>query len=327
MNKAIRAFILTVIMLTLAQYGTACAPQKQPIRIAISSWAGVEPLELASELGYFEKHGVEVKIVRFSVYSDSIEAMIDGKVDAGMHTLDDAIRYFSRGKDVRVVLLTDYSFGSDGLVARPGIESLADLRWTKIGVESETVGYLSLLKILELAGLSTNEVTIVSLPTWEIQQAMLDGKIDAGVTWEPYLTSTAKETGGRILITSREYPETIITTMTLDAAIVGQRPEDVQKIVAAYFDAVEYIKENPQDAYRRMGLAEGISTAEFEAQVAGIKYLDLAANADLFGKQGEGRIYDNTDTIVQFLFDQSVITSIPDINQLLLPFFIQELSK
>ncbi|MBI5963490.1 MAG: ABC transporter substrate-binding protein [Chloroflexi bacterium] len=327
MNKAIRAFILTIIMLTLAQSGTACAPQKEPIRIAISTWAGVEPLELAAQLGYFEKHGIDVKLMRFSVYSDSIEALIDGKVDGGMHTLDDAVRYFSRGKDVRVVLLTDYSFGSDGLVARPGIESLADLRWAKIGVESETVGYLSLLKILEIGELSTSEVTIVSIPTWEIQQAMLDGKIDAGVTWEPYLTSTAKETGGRILITSREYPETIITTLTFDAAIVEQRPEDVQKIVAAYFDAVEYIKENPKDAYRRMGQAEGISTAEFESQVAGIKYLDLAANADLFGQQGEGRIYDHANTIAQFLFDQSVTTSIPDIDQLLLPLFIHELSK
>lgn len=327
MNNSIRAFILTIIMLILAQSGMACVPQKQPISIAISSWAGVEPVELAAQLGYFEKHGVEVKLIRFSVYSDSIEALIDGKVDAGMHTLDDAIRYYAGGRDVRVVLLTDYSFGNDGLVARPGIDSLTDLRGARIGVETETVGHLSLLKILEAGKLAENDVTIVNIPTWEIEQSMLNGIVDAGVTWEPYLTRTARETGGKVLITSREYPETIITTMTFDAAIVKRRPQDVQNIVAAYFDAVEYIKEHPQDAYQRMGQAEGISAMEFEEQAAGIQYLHLADNLTLLDEQSEVHAYGQADTIAQFLFDQGIIQSIPDIHQLLTPLFIQALRK
>ena len=327
MNNSIRAFILTIIMLILAQSGMACVPKKQPISIAISSWAGVEPVELAAQLGYFEKHGVEVKLIRFSVYSDSIEALIDGKVDAGMHTLDDAIRYYAGGRDVRVVLLTDYSFGNDGLVARPGIDSLTDLRGTRIGVETETVGHLSLLKILEAGKLAENDVTIVNIPTWEIEQSMLNGIVDAGVTWEPYLTRTARETGGKVLITSREYPETIITTMTFDAAIVKRRPKDVQNIVAAYFDAVDYIKENPQDAYQRMGQAEGISAMEFEEQAAGIQYLHLTDNLTLLDEQSEVHAYGQADTIAQFLFDQDIIKSIPDIHQLLTPLFIQALRK
>jgi NitT/TauT family transport system substrate-binding protein len=328
MKKNIRTFILLMILLISGIQNTACAPQqKPPIRIAISAWAGVEPAELAAQLGYFEKHGVAVEIVRFSAYSDSIDALVDGKVDAGMHTLDDAIRYNSAGKDVRVVLLTDYSFGGDGLVARPGIESLADLRGKKVGAEIGTVGHLSLLKILEISGLTTNDISIVSIPAWEIQQAMFDGKIDAGVTWEPYLTSTADEMGGKVLITSREYPEIIVTTMTFDAAVAADRPEDVQKIVAAYFDAVEYIKQNPQDAYLRMGQAEGISAAVFESHVSGIQYLDLAANAELFGKEGNGRAHTQAGVIAQFLLDQGVITSLPDISQLLAPAFVRELSK
>jgi len=327
MKKSFRLFSAFLTALLLAFFVSACAPQQPPIRIAISAWAGVEPAELAAQLGYYEKRGVEVKMVRFSAYSDSIEALVDGKVDAGMHTLDDAIRYFSTGRDVRVVLLTDYSFGGDGLVARPGLESLADLRGAKIGVEVDTVGDLSLLKILEASGLKTDDVTIVSIPAWEIQQSMLDGKIDAGVTWEPYLTSTANMMGGKVLITSRDYPETIITTMAFDAATLAERPSDVQKVVAAYFDALEYIKQNPQDAYQRMGQAEDVSAAEFESHVAGIKYLDLAANLDLFGAEGEGRAYDQTSAIAQFLFEQGVIQSLPNASQLLEPLFIRKVSQ
>lgn len=325
MTKTFRT--LSLIFLLFSILGTGCAAPKPPLRIAISAWAGVEPAELAAQLGYYEKYGVEVEMVRFSAYSDSIESFQDGNVDAGMHTLDDGLRYFSEGRDVRVVLLTDYSFGGDGLVARQGIETLADLRGMKIGVEIGTVGHLSLLKILELGGLTREDVTIISIPAWEIQQAMVDGSIDAGVTWEPYLTSTAEMIGGKVLITSRDYPETIITSMIFDAKTVKERPEDVRKVVSAYFDAVEYIKTNSQDAYARMGQAEGVSTAEFESHVAGIQYLDLAANYDLFGSENNGRIHTQTEALAQFLFDQGVITNLPDISMFLEPRFVRELNQ
>jgi len=313
------------VFLLLSLWLGGCATQEAPLRIAISAWAGVEPAELAAQLGYYEKRGVEVEMVRFSAYSDSIEALRGGTVDAGMHTLDDAIRYFSGGRDVRIVLLTDYSYGGDGLAARAGIETLADLNGCKIGVEIGTVGHLSLLKILEKADLSVEDVEIISIPAWEIQQEMLAGTIDAGVTWEPYLASSAELTGGKVLITSRDYPETIITTMTFDAETIRQRPGDVEKVVAAYFDAVNYIKENPQDAYQRMGAAEGISAEEFEAHVQGIRYLDHTANAGLFGLDDHGRIYGKTQEIAQFLFDSGVIKTLPDTNQLLEPVFVRSL--
>jgi NitT/TauT family transport system substrate-binding protein len=115
--------------------------------------------------------------------------------------------------------------------------------------------------------------------------------------------------------------------MTFDSAIIKQRPQDVQKIVAAYFDAVDYINKNPQDAYQRMGQAEGISAMEFETHVTGIQYLHLADNLLLFGEQNQGHAYDQATTIAQFLFEQGVIKSMPDINQLLAPAFVRALSK
>ena len=325
MHRSHQPFMLFLVLILAVLLVNGCSPKNNPIRIAISVWAGVEPAELAAQLGYYEKHGVDVKIVRFSTYSDSLEALRDGNVDAGMHTLDDSLRNMSMGKDVRVVLLTDYSFGGDGLVARAGIETLLDLRGSRIGVEIGTVGHLSVLKILEKTGININDVTLVSIPAWEIQQAMLDGKIDAGVTWEPYLTSTAKMIGGNILITSRDYPETIITTMTFDADVVESRPEDVGKIVSAYFDAVEYIKQHPQEAFKIMGQAEGISAEDFSSHVDGLKYLDLQNNVELYGTESNGRIFTTAKEISQFLADNQVIKNLPDVNQMLDSHFILNL--
>lgn len=320
-----RLRLISLVVAGLGMLGGGCAAPHPPLRLAISAWAGVEPAELAAQLGYYARRGVDVQLVRFSAYSDSIEALRDGKVDAGLHTLDDALRLSAAERQVRTVLLTDYSYGGDGLVVRAGITAPADLRGKKIGVEVGTVGHYSLMLILQRAQLAITDVAIVSIPAWEIQQAMVDGRIDAGVTWEPYLTSTAQQIGGQVLITSRDYPETILTTLTFDAAVVQQRPADVQNVVAAYFDAVQYLRQNPADAYRRMAQAEGISAEEFAGHAAGLQVLDLAANQDLFGAAAPGRVYAKTQAIAQFLFEHQVIKSLPDVNAVLAPQFVRAL--
>jgi len=308
-----------LILVVLALVATSCSARREPIEIAISAWAGVEPAQLAADLGYYEAHGVDVEMVRFTAYTDSIEALQDGKTDGGMHTLDDALRYFTRGRDVRVVLLTDTSYGADGIVARAGIQEVQDLAGCRVGVETGTVSHFSLLKALDVGGLTEEDIHIVSIPAWEIKEAFLAGEIDAGVTWEPYLTSAAEEGHGNVIITSRQYPETIITTMVFDARTVERRPRDVERIVAAYFDAVDYTKSHPQDAYRRMADAQGISADAFRAHAAGIRYLDLEDNVDLLGTEpgAEGEIHDTARELAQFLMDNRMAGVVPDIDVLL----------
>lgn len=214
----------------------SCGRQAEPVKIGISAWAGVEPAELAARKGFYARRGVKVEMVRFSAYTDSLKAFRDGRVDADMHTLDDAIRLASSGKKLKVVLFTDYSYGGDGIVAKNPIGTVEELKGKKVGVEIGTVGHLSLLKALETAELSENDITIVSIPAWEIKEAFAKGAIDAGVTWEPYLSSSAGDGDGKVIITSRDYPKTVVTCMVAGSELAEKRSKDLQKIVAAYFD-------------------------------------------------------------------------------------------
>lgn len=303
-----RRFALFLACLALCAGLWTCSRPK-PLRIAISAWAGVEVAELAAALGLYAKHGVEVRMVRFSTYSDSLAALRGGKVDAGMHTLDDVIRSTAAGRDARVVLVTDASFGGDGLVARKEIRTLADLKGRRVGVEVGTVGHYSLLQILKRAGLTLGDITVVSIPAWEIKEAFLAGTIDAGVTWEPYLSASAAEGGGRVLITSRDYPDTILTTMAFAAEVVRDRPGDVRRVLAAYFEAFDFLRAHPREADEIMAKAEGIGVEEFLEHAKGLRYLDLAANKRLFA---DGRLAALTADIGAFLRGAGLIRATPD---------------
>jgi NitT/TauT family transport system substrate-binding protein len=316
MSKAF-ALLLLIMALVAGSFGCDSSKDKKPIKIGISVWAGVEPAELAARKGFYKQRGVDVEMVRFSAYTDSIAAFREGKVDIDMQTLDDAIRLSAAGRDMRVVVFTDYSYGGDGIVARQGINSIAELKGKTVGVEVGTVGHFSLLKALEKAGLDEKDITIVSIPAWEIKEGFLAGKIDAGVTWEPYLTATATEGKGKVIITSRDYPETIVTTMAVNKDLIDKRREDVQKIVTAYFDALAFVDQHPDEAYSIMAEAEGVTKDEFKSHVQGIRYIDLEHNKKAFGGAAEGKLYAGGRDLADFLHKRGVIKAKPDIGKLL----------
>jgi NitT/TauT family transport system substrate-binding protein len=317
-------FSALVIALFVA---SACAPatSARPIRLEISAWAGVEPAQLAADIGYYTKRGAPVEVIRFSAYTDGIQALRDGRVDAGMQTLDDVIRGIAQGRDLKVVLFTDYSYGGDGIVARNEITTLTQLIGKRIGVETGSVSHYSLMQALKSTGLRESDFEIISIPAWEIKEAFLAGKIDAGVTWEPYLTESAREGNGHVLITSKDYPRTIVTTMVMSGNLIKNRPREAQAMVAAYFDALGYTFANPADAYTRMGKAEGVSREEFESHVAGLRFFNLADNRAAFDSTHPESMYQQTQAIIDFLFERSLIKKHLTANAVLDATFIQGL--
>lgn len=316
---------LALLVLIVGVSACAVPTPVVPIKLEISAWAGVEPAQLAADLGYYAKRGAPVEVTRFSAYTDGIQALRDNRVDVGMQTLDDVIRSVAMGHKFKVVLFTDYSYGGDGIVARNNIRTLADLKGKKVGVEVGSVSHYSLLQAIAHSGIAESDFTIVSIPAWEIKENFLAGKIDAGVTWEPYLTESAREGNGRVLITSRDYPRTIVTTMVMSEKLITTRRADAQKIVAAYFDALDYTFKNPDHAYDLMGKAEGVNRDEFASHVAGIQFFDVIANRNAFKPTHAESMYAQTEAIIDFLFKRNLIKTRPSANEILDGSFVQAL--
>src|SRR4051812_18276130 len=88
---ALSILLVTVCVLSACGKKESSGGSGEPISIALSPWPGWFFWYLVEEKGFFEKHGVNVKLEWFPVYSDSLQALATGKVDANSQTLSDTL--------------------------------------------------------------------------------------------------------------------------------------------------------------------------------------------------------------------------------------------
>ena len=119
---------LTLIAATAATVFTAPAhAEDTKVSIAISGWTGFAPLTLAKEAGLFQKQGLHVSIKKIP-QKDRHLAIASGDVQCAATTVETWIAWNANGVATTQIFQLDKSYGADGLVVKPGIAKIADLK-------------------------------------------------------------------------------------------------------------------------------------------------------------------------------------------------------
>ncbi|MFD0674830.1 ABC transporter substrate-binding protein [Cohnella sp. GCM10027633] len=294
-----------------------------PIKIALSPWPGWFFWFLVEEKGFFEKHGVDVQLEWFPVYSDSLQALATGKVDANSQTLSDTLAPLSKGIGLKAVLVNDNSDGGDAIVSKPEFNSIQDLKGKTVATELGTVDHLLLLTALEQNGMSESDIKYTNMTVNDAAPAFISGKTDASVLWEPFQTTAVKEGKGKILFSSKDTPGLIPDLLVFKESVVENRPDDVQKIIDAWFDALAYFKDHEQESIELMAKKAETSPEDFKLGLESIKLFTAEDNVNAFEVREEytSLAYTGKKT-AEFLKGLDMISSIPDVEALLEPKFV-----
>ena len=135
-------------------------------------------LGIADAKGWFKEAGLDVQLVDTSTdYLASIKDLVKGRFDVNDLVLFDLLDSVARGADLVGVINVDYSSGADKLIARPGIEQLADLKGKRIALPQKS--YLSYILEVAIAraGLKANDVQIVDIPAEKAPEALINGGV------------------------------------------------------------------------------------------------------------------------------------------------------
>jgi sulfonate transport system substrate-binding protein len=215
-------------------------------------------LPIALERGFFEKYGLDVTIARpYATGVDALNALQAGEseiVQVGVPMIGAVLR----GMDL--VALGNYSgsatkLGSDAtmaLIARAdsGIAKgdLKTLKGKRIAASFGTINHLYVLALLEKAGLTPSDVTLVNTPPPDMTVALLAKGIDAFSAWDPWPIVALKDVPGAIEVIRGG---DVIAYLGYNVALrswVAKNGASIEKFLAAVSEADQWMRANPKAA-------------------------------------------------------------------------------
>ncbi len=259
----------------------ACSSTYQkPLTVGTNVWIGNEPLYLARSLGYYD--GSRLRLVELSSNTQSMDALRSGRLDAASLTLDEALTLVAEGVPLRVVWVLDVSAGADAVLGRAGVETLADLRGRRIGVEQTATGAYLLDAALHRAGLTPTDVDIVPLPVDAHIEEFRKGHVDALVTFDPSRLSLLNE-GAHALFDSRQLPGEIVDVLVVRDEALKCCAEDIRRLIAGQQRALAYLARHREDALARMTPRLVLPPAGVAQSLSGLVLPDMPYNRALIG--------------------------------------------
>ncbi|GAB4240947.1 MAG: ABC transporter substrate-binding protein [Candidatus Methylacidiphilales bacterium] len=326
----IKKLVMTVVLAAGLLLAISPDGKAQPLKIAYSDWPGWVAWEVGIKKGWFKEAGVEAEFVWFE-YVPSMEAFSAGRVDAVCMTNGDALVTASSGAPNVMILINDFSNGNDMVVARPGIDSVAQLKGKKVGVEVGFVCHLLLLKGLEKAGLSEKDVTIVNVPTHETPKALASGDVDAIAAWQPNSgQALAAVAGSKAVFTSADVPGLIYDVLAVNPASLSARRADWEKVAKVWYRIVDYILDpkTRDEAIEIMASRVNLSAKDYAKFVGGTKILTLEEALKAF-EPGDGfsSIYGSSAIVDAFNVANKVYEKPQDVKAAIDPSITRGLKK
>jgi NitT/TauT family transport system substrate-binding protein len=313
---------------TTAGSKTGAAATGEPIRIGYSAWPGWFPWAVTEEAGIFEDVGVNVEMVWFEGYLDSINAFAAGQLDGNTQTLNDTIASVAAGSEQVIVLVNDNSTGNDQIIVTADIKTIQDLRGKEVGVEVGVVDHFLLLLGLESVGMTAADLEIVPIETGAAAASFAAGRLDGVGVFAPFTTQALEREGAHTLFTSKDHPGAIPDHLVLSKELIDARPDDVQKIVEAWFRTLEYIEDHRADALKVMSERAGVTVQEYESYDAGTTIFSVEDNLKAFGPGTTfASLQFAAGEISTFLLESEFIEAKPNLAGLFEPRFVQKYAE
>jgi len=252
--KAQKIFIgiAIIVLIGISVGGCQEEPEKytgpvEKITVAAAEYLTGALIYVAEDQGFFEENGLDVTIKGYGSGKACADALINGEVDistsAGFVFVSNSFDY----TDLRV-FGTVATAQVKELVARKdrGITTIDDLPGKKIGVTRKSGAEFLFGVFLTLNALSYEDVELVDLKPSEIVEAISNGDIDAGFTWDPYTYNIKEELGENVI--SWPGGEDFYFVLLTKEDWIENNPAAAERFIKSVLEAEDYIKDNSEEA-------------------------------------------------------------------------------
>lgn len=253
----------------------------QPLRIGLNPWIGDGVYYVAQDQGFFAKEKVAVEFVTVDDEATGRQLLQTSKIDILYLPANNVVVPAAAGVKVKVVVANDRSNGADGIVAVKNIQKIEDLKGKTVAFEVGSTSHFLLSYLLDKFGLTTKDMTVINSIAPDAGAEFVAGKVDAAVTWEPWLSQASHRSGGHLLASSKD--AAIVFDMPIfRAEVLEKHREEVKALLRATFAAREWINQYPTEAVKIIAKNFKISEADAAEQIKGVYWLSYQDNLEQF---------------------------------------------
>jgi len=265
-NKISFVVLILTVSALLAAILTSCSEDKKKqtaaavtepalkeLRLDYANWS---PLSLVlRQQKFLEEEFAKDKteiVWTFSQGSNkSMEFLRSNSTDIGSSAGIAALISFSNGNPIKTVYIASTPEWT-ALLTKPGsdITKVSELKGKTIAATPGTDPYAFLVRSLQGAGLTIQDVNIVTLQHPDGKNELLRGRVDAWAGLDP-LMAQAELAGAKYLYRNVDFNSYNVISVRKEFA--EQHPQAVKRVLAAYEKARAWAKANPQQFTELVG--------------------------------------------------------------------------
>jgi NitT/TauT family transport system substrate-binding protein len=291
---------------TAAPTSAIPAPEAGTFRMGTEPWLGYGPWWVAVKQDTFGAAGMTAGVTSFDTDDQINAALVSSQIDGANIATHTALRLISSGTPITIVLLLDQSNAADAIVAGPSINSIADLKGKKVAYEEGTTSDILLRYALSQNGMTINDIVKVPTPAAQAGIAVIAGKVDAAVTYEPYLTTALKAPGYKLIYKAEQKPGLIGDVFVVRNDYLASHPGQVFGLLKAWDGAMAYYKSNTAEAQAIIEKAVGANSGDLKTAFDGVQLYTLAEAKALMTGGGYGATLTEVKKVAT---DAGIITS------------------
>ena len=315
MNNKKRGLLVVSILVLFALAIMLHSPRK--IVISTSTWPSWDLFRSVTQDRFHKFNSYMFEFEQHQNYNAALESFVSGQANLATLTIYEALLANEiLNNDVQIVLLLDYTIGSDAVLSKSHITHVTDLKNKLIGTEQSTIAHYTALQIINKSGLKPNQVKLVFDTPETLVNLFETNKIDAISLYDPYIYQLkASQPGLNLIFSSKEIPNKICDVVIARKSWVNENLNAVKSLQlnwykalkeGASFDTLANQEKYANPAYIRHANQNIFLTGNIENVVA-------------FGtSKNPGYLFDAIKDMGRFLVEFNVLKTEPNYQDLLL---------
>ena len=227
--------------------------------VVIGNNFGHLPMFVGAEKGFFKKHGVDARMLVVDTGTDMVNAMHDGRAQIGDMSTTTYLKAVHAGEPFLVIGLIMNDATSDacddplaivtkkGTGVTPG--KVTDLKGKRVGLAIGQTSDEYTKMVLRRAGMKYEDIKIENIwSQFGLAPALAEGKVDAVVSWEPYVTQVLTQVPNSYEVIRGGHHMSYVMVATAHGPTVEAKPELVKAITAGLAQSSHYTRSNRDEA-------------------------------------------------------------------------------